>query len=59
MFKKKNGIKRRKLNMNKHKAMIIPDRICQNNQKLSVAVYPIDACKLEFADSLWLTFIDQ
>ena len=45
--------------MNKHKAMIIPDRICQNNQKLSVAVYPIDACKLEFADSLWLTFIDQ
>ena len=32
MFKKINEVKRRQLNMNKHKAVIIPDRICQNNK---------------------------
>ena len=39
--------------------MIIPDEIYQTNQKLFVSVQPKNACKLEFADHLWLPFLDQ
>ena len=38
MFKENNGRIKGKLNMNEHKAMIIPDHICQNNIKLFVMV---------------------
>ena len=59
MFKKNNGRKIRKLNMNKHKAMRIHNRICQNIKKLFVTVNPRNVCKMEFSDHLWLPFLDQ
>ena len=59
MFNKHNGRKKRKLDMSKHKAMRIPDRICQNNKNLPVIVIPIKACRIEFDDHLWLPFLDQ
>ena len=52
IFKKNNARKRRKLNINKHKAMIIPGRIYQNNKKLFITVIPKNACKMEFSDNL-------
>ena len=42
-----------------HKAMITRFDIHQTNKNFSVTVKPINACKLEFADHLWLTFLDQ
>ena len=39
--------------------MRIPDDIFQRNKKLFVTVHPKNACKLEFADHLWLTFLNQ
>ena len=45
--------------MNKHKDMIIPDHICQNNKGLFVTVNPRNACYLEFSDNWRLTFLDQ
>ena len=42
-----------------HKAMIFPVGINQTNKKLSVMVQPKNACKLEFADHLWLPVLDQ
>ena len=42
-----------------HKAMRIRFDIHQTNKNFSVTVKPINACKLEFADHLWLTFLDQ
>ena len=49
----------RKLNKNKHKAVIIPDRIFQTNKKLFVMVNRRYACKLEFDNHLLLTFLYQ
>ena len=46
MFKKNNRRKRTKLTMNKNKAMIIPDRICQK-KKLFVTVNPKNTYRLE------------
>ena len=43
---RKNVRKGGKLNMNKHKAMIIPDHICQNNKKLFVTIKTRNACKM-------------
>ena len=45
--------------MNKHKPMIIPDLICQNNNKLFVMINLRNTCKLEFADHLWIPSMDQ
>ena len=39
--------------------MIIPDNTYQTNKKLFVTVQPKNACILEFAGHLWLSFIDQ
>ena len=45
--------------MNKHKSMIITDRIFQNNQKLFETVNSQNACKMNFTDHLWLLFLDE
>ena len=45
--------------MNKHKALRITERICQNNDNFFVTVHPRNACKMEFADDLWFPFIGQ
>ena len=45
--------------MNKHKAMRIHNRICQNIKKLFVTVNPINACRMKFDYHLWVTFIAQ
>ena len=39
--------------------MIIPDHICENNKRVFVTANPRNACKMKFADNLWLTFLDQ
>ena len=39
--------------------MIIPVDIHQTNKKIYVTVQPKNSCKLEFADNLWLPFLDQ
>ena len=39
--------------------MLIPAYIYKRNKKFFVSVQPNNACKLEFADHLWLPFIDQ
>ena len=51
--------KKWKYNTNIHKATRIPEVIFQTNNKLFVLVHPKNACKLEFLDNLWLTFIDK
>ena len=45
--------------MNKHKAIIIPGRICENNANVFVTVNSWDTCKMEFADRLWFSHFDQ
>ena len=45
--------------MNKHKAMIIPDHNCQTIKNLFVTINPGNACKMKFADNLWIPFLDQ
>ena len=45
--------------MNIHLTMRITDGICDTNKKLFVTVNPKTPCKLEIADKLWLTFINQ
>ena len=47
------------MHINEHKAMIITDCMCQTNEKLFAAFNPKDTSKLEFADYLWLPFLDQ
>ena len=59
LFKNIYGIKRRKYDMNIHKDMRIPVDIYQTNKKLLNTVQPKNTCKLEFADHLWLPFLDQ
>ena len=39
--------------------MQIPVNIYQRTKKFFVTVQPENACKLEFADHLWLPFLDQ
>ena len=39
--------------------MRIPIEFHQTSKKVSVTVQPKNSCKLEFADHLWLPFIDQ
>ena len=45
--------------MNKHKNMIILDRICKNNRKGFVTFNPSNTCKMGLAYRLWLPFLDQ
>ena len=59
MFEKNNGRKRRKFNINEHKAVRIPELICQNNNIFFVTVNPRNTCRMDFADHLWLLFLDQ
>ena len=59
MLRKQIGRKISKLNMNKCKAVSIPERIFQNNNKLFVTINPRNACKLEFSDHLWLPILEQ
>ena len=42
-----------------YKATIITDENFQTNNKLFVMFHTKNACKLEFADHLWLPFLDQ
>ena len=42
-----------------HKDIRIPVDINQPNKKFSVTVQPKNVCKLEFADNIWLPFLDQ
>ena len=58
-FLRENGRKIRKLNMNRHKTMGNINRICQNNNIKIITVNPKNVCKMEFADNLWLPFLDQ
>ena len=39
--------------------MKIPVHIYQKNKSVSVIVQPKNACKLEFADHLWMPFLEQ
>ena len=59
LFKTKGVIKRRRYDRKIHKAMIIPVGIHYRNKKFTITVQPKNACKLEFIDHSWLTFIDQ
>ena len=59
MFEKNNATKRGKSNMNKHKVVIITGQIYQNNKKLFVTFNSRNECRMDFADRLWLPFIDQ
>ena len=59
MFKKKHGRKISNLNMNTHKSVIIPDRICQNSKSFSLTFYPRNTCKMDFSKHLWLPFLGQ
>ena len=59
MFKKKNGRKIKKLNMNTHKAMRISDLVFQTNKTLFVTFNPRNSCKLELSYHLWLLFFDK
>ena len=46
-------------NIQKYRIRIIPADIHEINKKLIVTVQPKNACKLEFADHLWLPFLYQ
>ena len=59
MSDKKNGRKKRQLDMNKHKVVRIPDLICQNNKTFFMTVHPRNVCKMEFDYCLWLSFLVQ
>ena len=59
LFKTKDEMKRRRCDRNIHKAMIIHVEIHETNKKFTAYSFPKNACKLEFADHLWLQFLDQ
>ena len=59
LFKNNYEKKRRICDRNIHKDMQIPVGIYQTNDEIFVIVQPKNACILEFADHLWLPFIDQ
>ena len=59
MFKANNERKRRMRDKNIHEAMGIHVDIHQTKKKFYFTVQPKNAFKLEFADHLWLPFIDQ
>ena len=59
LFQTKDERKIRISDSNIHKAMGIPVDIHETNENLTVIVQQQNACKLEFADHLWLPFIEQ
>ena len=59
LFKAKYEIKRRIYDKIIYKAMKIPVELHQTNKYFYVIVKPKNVCKLEFADHLWLPFLDQ
>ena len=59
MFEKNNEKIIVKLNLNRHKTVIITDCIFHNERKVFVTVNFQDKRKMDFADHLWLLFIDQ
>ena len=59
LFKTKCEIKRRRCDINIHKAMILPVDIHETNKKITITVQPKHSCKLEFSDHLWQPFLDQ
>ena len=59
MFNANDERKRRRRDKSIHKAMIITVKIYQTNKKFCVTFQPKNSCQLEFADHLWLPFIDQ
>ena len=59
LFNANDKIKMKRCDRSIHKAMIIHVDIHQTNKKFSVTVQPKNAFKLEFADHLWLSYIDQ
>ena len=59
LFKNINVRKIMICDKNIHKAIQIPVDIYQRTEKLFVTVQQKNACKLEFADHLWLPYLDQ
>ena len=58
LFKNNYGRKRSRCDRNIQQAVKIPVNISQTNKNLFVTVQPKSACKFEFADRLWVLFID-
>ena len=59
LYNTKYEIKISRYDINIHKAIIIPAYIHKINKKFTVTVQPNNSCELEFADHLWLPFLDQ
>ena len=59
LFKTKAVRKIRRRDRKRHKAMVIPVDIHEQNKKFTVTVQPKSSCKLEIVDHLWLPFLDQ
>ena len=59
LFKTNDEIKIRRCDKSIHKAMRISAYIHQTNKKFSVKVQPKQSCKLESANHLWISFLDQ
>ena len=59
LFKNNGKIIRRRRDRNIHKAMQVPVDINQTNKKTICYSSTKNAFKLEFADHLWLPFLDE
>ena len=59
LFNIKYDRKRKIFDRNIQKDMIITVDIHEKNKKLNITIQPKNACKLVFADNLWLPFFDQ
>ena len=59
LFNTDDERKRRRCDRSIHRNMGINAYINQTNKNFSVTVQPKNACKYEFADHLWLPFLDQ
>ena len=59
LLKTNDVIKRRRRDIKIYKAMKITFDIHEINKEFTTAVQLKNACKLEFVDHLWPTFLDQ
>ena len=59
LFKTRDVRKIRRRDRKIHKAMIITVDIHEINKNFTVIVHPQNSCRLEFADHLWIPFLDQ
>ena len=59
LFKNNRERKIRRCDKIMHKATIITVEIHQTNNQFYVTFQGNNACKLEFADHLWITFLDR